>query len=287
MSGAAGSARAEELFGIAGRAYVVTGAASGLGAAIAATLAANGAQLLLLDSQEHALAEAAQGIRAMGAEATSVVVDVTDANGVGQAIDRFARDCRRLDGLFANAGVSGGPGFGTAAGAATGRLENQVPAQCQRLLNVNLLGTLNCVQAAVPSMKRQGCGSIVVTASISGLHSEPFVSYAYAASKAAAVQLVRQAALELAPHGIRVNAVAPGFIKTGIAGGKLHDPAVADSLVQRIPMGRLGLPTEIQGVALLLASDASAYMTGCTIPIDGGVLLGAATRPVQSMEASA
>ena len=128
--------------------------------------------------------------------------------------------------------------------------------------------------------------SIVVTASISALHAEPFVSYVYAAAKAAAVQLVRQAALELAPHGIRVNAVAPGFIKTGIAGGKLHDPAVADSLLHRIPMGRLGIPADIQGVALLLASDASAYMTGCTIAIDGGVLLGAAPSPLLSVEAS-
>jgi NAD(P)-dependent dehydrogenase (short-subunit alcohol dehydrogenase family) len=141
-------------------------------------------------------------------------------------------------------------------------------------LDINLIGIVNSVQAAVRTMKRQGRGSIVMTASIAGLQAEPFVSYAYAVAKAAVIQFMRQCALELAPHGIRVNAIAPGFIKTAIAGGRLHDRTVEAALVRKIPLGRLGASREVQGVALLLASDAGAYLTGIVVPVDGGVLLG-------------
>ena len=268
-------AHGSALFDVSGRAYVVTGAASGIGLAIAETLVANGAQVHLVDVDGDRLTDITTELSAMAGRTSSTAVDVSDAEGLGRAVDAFVDRTGRLDGMFANAGISGGPGFGTPAGVSTGQLENQAVQGWQRILDINLLGVLNSVQAAVCTMKRQGHGSIVITASVAGMQAEPFVSYAYAAAKAATIQLTRQSALELAPHGIRVNAIAPGFIKTAIAGGRLHDAAVETALARRIPLGRLGSPREVQGVALLLASDAGTYLTGNVIPVDGGVLLGA------------
>lgn len=272
MSGA----HAARLFDVAGRAYVVTGAASGLGLAIAEALTADGARVLLVDRDVERIDEVASRL---GADSAASAVDVADAPALQHAVDAFIGLAGRIDGLFANAGISGGAGFATPAGAVTGRLENQDGSQWNRVLQVNLLGVLNSLQAVVPAMKRERRGSIVITASIAGMQAESFVSYSYAAAKAAVLQVTRQSALELAPFGIRVNAICPGFIRTGIGGGRLHDPAVEADLVRRIPMGRLGSPHEVQGVALLLASDAGSYVTGSLFPIDGGALLGGCTSP--------
>lgn len=280
MSSAAHAAR---LFDVAGRAYVVTGAASGLGLAISEALAANGARVLLVDRDAARLDEVASRL---GAGTTSSAVDVADAGALQYAVDGFVGDNGRVDGLFANAGISGGAGFGTAAGAVTGRLQNQDASHWNRVLQINLLGVLNSLQAVVSAMKRMRRGSIVVTASIAGMQAESFVSYSYAAAKAAVIQLVRQSALELAPFGIRVNAISPGYVRTGIGGGRLHDAAVEADLARRIPLGRLGAPHEVQGLALLLASDAGSYVTGSLFPIDGGALLGASLSPTHPIDAS-
>jgi NAD(P)-dependent dehydrogenase (short-subunit alcohol dehydrogenase family) len=271
------------LFDVSGRAYVITGAASGLGLAISQALIINGAQVLLVDLDPKRLVEVAAELDGGAGRANGTAVDVADAEGLRKAVDAFVSHTGRLDGLFANAGISGGPGFGTPAGASSGRLENQVATEWRRVLDVNMLGVVNSVQAAVPQMKRQGHGSVVITASIAGLHAEPFCSYVYAMAKAATIQLMRQSALELAPHDIRVNVIAPGFLAgTAIGGGRANDSQVQAALIPTIPLGRLGSPRDMQGVALLLASDAGRYLTGTVIPIDGGVLLGA---PVSSSPA--
>ena len=113
----------------------------------------------------------------------------------------------------------------------------------------------------------------MVTASLASLVPEPFVSYAYAVAKGAVLRLVQQAAVELAPHGITVNAIAPGFIRTRIGGGRLDDADVADVLASRVPLGRLGEAEDLQGVTVFLASGSSAYITGVVVPVDGGYLL--------------
>ncbi|MBC7378044.1 MAG: SDR family oxidoreductase [Burkholderiaceae bacterium] len=265
------TAHAAQLFDVTGRAYVVTGAASGIGLAIAEVLAANGGRLLLLDRDAQGLKDVASRLQA---SAASKAVDVADADAVRQAVDAFIADTGRIDGLFANAGISGGAGFGTAAGMTSGQLEHQDGKHWHGILDINLLGVLNSLQAVVPAMKRQRSGSIVITASITGIQAEPFVSYSYAAAKAAVIQVMRQSALELGPYGIRVNAIAPGFIKTAIAGGRLHDAAVEAALSRKIALGRLGAAHEVQGIALLLASSAGSYITGSVLPVDGGALLG-------------
>lgn len=263
---------AQNIFNVSCKSYVVTGAASGLGAAMAEVLTSNGAYVLLLDRDATALKGIHDRLQALGGHVQSQPVDVTDAENLKRHVADFVSQRHGLDGLFANAGISGGPGFGTQSGVLTGCIEAQSPDTWESIFRINLHGVVNALQSAVTVMKQQKHGSLVLTASIAGVKAEPFVSYAYSTVKSAVIQLMRQAAIELAPHGIRVNAIAPGFIETNIAGGRLHDPATALSLSKRVPLGRLGQPTELHGLTLLLASDASSYITGTLIPVDGGVL---------------
>ena len=273
MAHAEAAAAHDPLFGLAGRAYVVTGAASGIGRAMAGALLRHGAQVLLIDQHAGALEAVAAGWREAAHRVQHGAADIEDADAMQRLVAGFAQSAGGLDGLFANAGISGGPGFGSAAGRDSAGLAQQSPAHWRRILDVNLHGTLNSLQAALPALSARGGGRIVVTASIASLRAEPFVSYAYAAAKGAVLRLVQQAALDLAPQGITVNAIAPGFIRTGIGEGRLHDPAVAEALAARVPLGRLGEPQDLEGLAVFLASRASAYLTGAVIPVDGGYLL--------------
>lgn len=259
--------KAEQLFDIRGHAAFVTGAASGLGAAIAEVLAANGAHVAMLDSDADGLREASARLEAAGAAVRAFVVDVTDSERLRGAIDEFASSCGRLDVMFANAGISAGPGFGVRP---EGGLESVSLDAWQHVLDINLTSVLVTLQAAARHMKAARSGRIVVTASIAGMRAESTVGYAYAATKAAVANVVRQAALELAPFGVLVNAMAPGPFLTRIAGGQLHRPEVRQRFEELVPMGRVAAPEEIQGLALLLASPACSYITGAVIPIDGG-----------------
>ena len=263
---------AQSVFDVAGKSFVVTGAASGLGEAMSEVLSANGAHVLLIDSDAQALKRVHERLSATGGRVQSQVVDVSNAPALKAQVAEFVDNRQGLDGLFANAGISGGPGFGTEAGAVTGGIQAQSPQDWERVFQINLHGVVASLQSAAAVMKLQKHGSLVLTASIAGVKAEPFVSYAYATVKSAVIQLMRQTALELAPYGVRVNAIAPGFIKTNIAGGRLHDDATALRLQSKIPLGRLGRASELHGITLLLASDASSYITGALIPIDGGVL---------------
>ena len=138
--------------------------------------------------------------------------------------------------------------------------------------NVNLTAVLETMRSAVAHMKPRRSGRIVVTASIAGIRAETICGYPYVATKAAVINIVRQAAVELAPHNVLVNAIAPGVFLTNIAGGKLKtDAAVREEFLGLIPMGRIAEANEIQGLALFLASPASSYLTGQVIAIDGGI----------------
>ena len=167
--------------------------------------------------------------------------------------------------------MSGGPNYRTEAG----QIANISPELWQRVLDVNLTSVLMTIQAAAVHMKRRKSGRIIVTASIAGLRADPMVGYAYAATKAAVLNVVRQAAMELASFNVLVNAIAPGPFLTNIAGGRLHrEPEVVKEFAGMVPLGRLAQPDEIKGLALYLASPASSYMTGTVIPIDGGASAG-------------
>jgi NAD(P)-dependent dehydrogenase (short-subunit alcohol dehydrogenase family) len=266
------------LFDVSGLATVVTGAASGIGFACAEAMSDNGARVTLLDSNTQALDAAVERLKARGGDVRGAIADVTDRAALRSAFDEAASRYGRLDVVFANAGVSGGPGFLNQDGTRNpDRTIESVPDETiDRLIEVNYKSIFTTIQAAARQMKRTGGGRIIVTSTISTFHAERFVGVPYVMSKAGLMQLVRQAALELAVHNILVNAMAPGPFATNIGGGRLQQAASQEFFGRQNPLHRIGRPEDIQGLALFLASPASAYITGEQIVIDGGLTLGAA-----------
>jgi NAD(P)-dependent dehydrogenase (short-subunit alcohol dehydrogenase family) len=260
----------ERVFDVRGARAIVTGAASGLGLAMAEVLADCGARVTLADVDAERL-EAATA--ALGANARSFVVDVADEDQVRALVDDVVSAAGGLDVVFANAGITSVPGFGVEGGQGLATVE---PADWDRVLGINLSGVLFTMKHAAAVMKRQGGGRIVVTSSAAGLKPEPAVCYGYAASKAAVLNVVRHAALELAPHGVLVNAICPGPFKgTRIGGGVTESPTpeLEGMWSRTVPLGRMADPEELKGLVLLLASPASSFMTGGAYLIDGGTLV--------------
>ncbi|HWK45937.1 MAG TPA: SDR family NAD(P)-dependent oxidoreductase [Stellaceae bacterium] len=256
----------QELFAVAGRVAFVTGAASGIGLAMAEAMAENGALVVMADMNEAWLQREAERLSVAGFTVEPTLLDVADPDRVAAAVDAAADRYGRLDIMFANAGISSGPGFNNAEG----RLVNTARALFDRALQVNLNGAFYCMQAAARHMQARRRGSIIVTSSVAALRPTGLSGYAYHASKSAVATMVRVAAQELGPDNIRVNAIAPGPFITNIAGGRLRDPAAQKMFLTTVPLGRAAQPEEIKGLALFLASDASSYVTGTLIPIDGG-----------------
>lgn len=254
-------------FSLDGQVALVTGAASGLGKAAAEVLAEAGATVVLADIDESGLAAVAETISAAGGRAEPLTLDVSDRPAIRQATEDVAARYGRLDIVIASAGITAGPSYRTEAG----QIGAIADSAWDTVVGINLSGVFATVQGAAGPMKNQGSGRIVVIASVAGLKSDPMVGYAYAATKAALVNLVRQAAMELAPHGVLINAVAPGPFRTNIAGGRLQNPDVEAAFSGMVPLGRIAEPDEIKGLLLLLSSPASSFMTGTTIPIDGGM----------------
>jgi NAD(P)-dependent dehydrogenase (short-subunit alcohol dehydrogenase family) len=288
------------LFDVRGKVALVTGGASGLGYAFSSVLAECGAVVYVADVDEPALDNAVKELPA----ASGVVLDVSDGEQVHEAVREIARDRGRLDIVFANAGVA----RGTPPLVPSGTADEFSWADYERLIDVNLHGVVHTVRAAASAMKRQRSGSIVATASTAGLRNDPFVPYSYAIAKAGVVNFVKQAAHDLARWNVRVNAIAPGPFKTNLgknarAAGESETSPVNDSPADGspadgspagdspvnagaedrwnavIPLGRMGDPSEIRGLALLLASDASSFMTGGVYPVDGGALLQGPSLP--------
>jgi NAD(P)-dependent dehydrogenase (short-subunit alcohol dehydrogenase family) len=258
----------QDLFDVNGHVAFVTGAASGLGLAFAEVMAENGARVVLSDVDAAGLDKASSRLASMGCAVEQAIVDIGNTENLRAAIGRTAERHGRLDAVFANAGISSGPGFELSP---SGTIDAMDLTLFQRAIELNLTATFMTIRFAAAHMKRQRSGSIIATTSIAGMRSEPLVGYGYIAAKAAIGNIVRHAAVELAAHNVRVNAIAPGPFLTNIAGGRLHrEPEVAKKFAALVPMGRLGQPDEIKGLALLLASPAGSFITGTIIPIDGG-----------------
>ncbi|MBV8876201.1 MAG: SDR family oxidoreductase [Gammaproteobacteria bacterium] len=271
-----------ELFSVAGRGAIVTGAGSGLGLAIAEALAENGARVTLLDIDAGRIEAEIQRLARHGYDVRGAVVDVSDHAALEGAFDAALAAHGRLDIVFANAGVDSGPGFVSGWFGANrtrnpaGALESYSDERWNRVIDVNLTGVFATLRAAARRMKSQRSGKLIVTTSVAGYQCEPAIGSAYMAAKAGAAHLMRCVAHELAAYNITVNAIAPGFFVTNIGGGHAKDPEVQRSMAAVMPMHRVGFPEDIKGLALFLASPASAYLTGQQITIDGGWTLGPA-----------
>jgi NAD(P)-dependent dehydrogenase (short-subunit alcohol dehydrogenase family) len=254
-------------FSLHGQVAVVTGAASGLGLAISEALAEAGARVALLDIDRAGLHAAAERL---GSAAETELVDAGDRQALRAAFESIHARHGRIDIAVANAGITAGPGYTTESG----HINAVDDGQWDRVLEVNLTGVFATIQAAALHMKKQRSGRIIAISSVAGLKSEIMVGYAYAATKAAVVNLVRQSAMELAPYNVMVNAIAPGPFRTNIAGGRIRQPEIEAQFASMVPLGRIAEPDEIKGVALLLAAPASSFITGVTIPVDGGIMAG-------------
>jgi len=243
-----------------GRVVAITGGALGIGRATALLFAAEGATVALGDVEIDGADTVVKEIVGRGGRAIAVGVDVGDAGQVQAFVDRVVADFGRLDVMFANAGIAHSAPF----------LQHP-EAQWHRVLRVNLTGVYLCCQAAARQMVVQGGGRIITTASINGFRGvENLVGYNVA--KAGVIELTKTMAVELAHHGITVNAIAPAQIDTRLTRGFSDD--AKRRRTERIPMGRFGEVEEVAKAALFLASDDASYVTGHTLAVDGGYLAG-------------
>jgi NAD(P)-dependent dehydrogenase (short-subunit alcohol dehydrogenase family) len=274
--------KSTELFSVEGYGVVVTGGASGLGLGFAEALAENGASVTILDVDGTAIDAEVARLTGDGYDVRGEVVDVTDHASLDAAFDSAVAAHGRLDVAFANAGIDPGPGFVSGwAGAERprndeGAIESYTDERWNRVIDVNLNGVFATIRSATRYLRPQRSGRIIVTTSLAAIKTEPVIGAAYMAAKAGCAHLTRNVALELAAYGITVNAIAPGFFVTNIGGGHAKAPAAQEAMAKDIPMHRVGFPDDIKGLALFLASPASAYVTGQQIVIDGGWGLGLA-----------
>jgi len=242
---------------LAGQAAIVTGAGQGIGKAIALRMAREGADIGIVDVNEET-AEAVRGdVRELGRRAVVAPADVSDPDAVQAAVEQIAAELGGLDVLVNNAGVETRAPF----------LEI-TPDDWQRQLDVNLSGTFFCTQAAAREMAKRGYGRIVNVSSVAGLIG-PIDLAAYGAAKAGIIGLTRAASLDLADHGITVNAIAPGPIETDLMLGVWTAEALRER-PQHGAIARFGTADEIAHTALFLASPESGFITGATVAVDGG-----------------
>jgi len=242
-----------------GKVGVITGGASGIGAAAARLFAAHGGTAVIADLDARRGQGIVQGIQASGGKADFVPCNLSDAAMIDGMIDTALARHGRIDFLHNNGYA---PWRGEDAGALAADISD---GQWQHTMDLGLTSAFRAVRRAIPIMTAQGGGSIVNTSSIAAFHAEPRIG-AYAVAKAALSQLTRAVAVEYAATGIRCNAVCPGVIQTPLIDGA---PLQAD-FMRTIPMGRLGTPEEIAHVVLFLASDLASYVTGAIIVADGG-----------------
>jgi len=250
------------LFDLHGRVALVTGGAGGLGHAIALAFAQQGADVLVADLEGAAADEVAAECRESGVRAASIAADLLRPGAAAmlaqEALGRFGR----VDALVCNAGIQGPAGP---------LLQVQADAW-ERTFQVNLHSALELCAGIVPSMAAQGGGSVMLMASIAALRGNGAIGL-YGLTKAALAQMARNLAVEWGPRNVRVNAVAPGLIRTPLAQSLLANEAFMARRLAATPLRRVGEPHEIAGVAVMLASPAGAFITGQTLVVDGGTLV--------------
>lgn len=241
---------------------LITGGSRGIGAAIAMILAGSGADIAITYESNNKRAErVAKLVRKMGGESMILRAEVSDLRHVRNAVRRTIKRFGHIDILVNNAGVW-----------KRGAIGSMTEKQWDETLDINLKGTFLFCNEVVPIMKKQGSGKIINIASTAGQRGEPLYSH-YAASKGGTIAFTKSIAVELAPHNIIVNCVAPGWVDTDMTSHVLHDTAKVRKISQAIPRGRVATPEEIAGSVLFLASDLSNHLVGSTISVNGGSVL--------------
>lgn len=258
-------------FEIAGRTAIVTGAATGVGRAIAEYFARAGARVLMCDISEEEGRSAADALTAAELEVEFRAADVSDADQARSLIDAAVELWGSLDVLVNNAAIQ-----------VEKTLEDTEPEDWDRLMSVNLRGVYGCSRPAIGAMRAGGGGSIINIASVNGFWVEPGLA-AYCAAKGGVITLTRAIAAENGKDGVRCNCICPGYVDTGMAGRYLdsqENPAAARAEVAQLhAVGRVGQPADIAACAQYLASDAAGFVTGAAFVVDGGLSLGVVARP--------
>ncbi len=245
---------------LSGKTALVTGASRGIGRAIAVAYAEAGADVAILARDAERLAEVAAAVESAGSRVVVLVADVTQQDAVQLAVSSAIERLGHLDIVVNNAG---GNSFSTP-------FVGIRFAGWQKTIALNLDSTVHVCQAVGPHLLERRSGSVVNVASVAGLAAVPFMSH-YGAAKAAVLSLTRSLAVEWAYAGVRVNALVPGWVATDLTEFARAEPSIEEGLLGRVPMKRWATPEEIAGPAVFLASDASSFMTGQELVVDGGL----------------
>ncbi|MEI7969906.1 MAG: SDR family oxidoreductase [Betaproteobacteria bacterium] len=252
------------LFDLTGKVAVITGSSRGIGRAIAERLAEHGAKVVISSRKAGPCEEVAAGINAARGAGTAIAVpaNISSRADLSNLVDRTREAFGRIDVLVCNAASN--PYYGPLAGISD--------EQFRKILDNNVIANHWLVQMVAPEMTARRDGAIIIVSSIGGLRGSPVIG-AYNISKAADFQLARNLAVELGPHNVRVNCIAPGLIRTDFARALWENPDTLSRYNETTPLRRIGEPDEIAGVAVMLASKAGSFITGQGIVVDGGVTI--------------
>jgi len=255
-----------DLFDLAGKVAIVTGSSRGIGRAIAEGLAQHGATVVISSRKQDACEEVAKAINdAHGQQrAIAIAASISDKDALQSLVDETKQRLDKIDILVCNAASN--PYYGPMAGI--------TDDQFRKILDNNVIANHWLVQMAAPDMLERGNGSIIIVSSVGGLTSSTVIG-AYNISKAADLQLVRNLAAEFGPKGVRVNAIAPGLVRTDFARALWENPEILKRVTSVAALKRIGEPKELAGAAIFLASDAASFVTGQTLIVDGGSTFGA------------
>jgi len=254
------------MFDLSGKVAIVTGSSRGIGRAIAEGLAHHGAKVVISSRKQDACEQVAKAINDEHGEkrAIAIAASISDKHALQALVDETKRRLGKIDILVCNAASN--PYYGPMAGI--------TDDQFRKILDNNVVANHWLVQMAAPDMLERGSGSIILVSSVGGLTSSTVIG-AYNISKAADLQLVRNLAAEFGPKGVRVNAIAPGLVRTDFARALWENPEILKRVTSVAALKRIGEPKELAGAAIFLASDASSFVTGQTLIVDGGSTFGA------------
>ncbi len=250
------------IFDLTGKTAVITGSSKGIGRAIAEQLALFGANVVVSSRKAPACEEVVAGIQKAGGKAVAIAAHIGDKAALQTLVDQSIQAFGRIDVLVCNAAVN--PYYGPLAGISDDAFD--------RIMDSNIRSNLWLCNMVIPAMAKRRDGAVIIVSSIGGLRGSSMLG-AYGISKAADMQLARSLAVEWGEHNIRVNAIAPGLVKTDFARALWEDKEVLAQTLKQAPLGIIGEPVDIAGMAVLLASSAGRFITGQTLVIDGGVTI--------------